>query len=156
MCKLEVSETSEKEIESLVRSFTETLFEKGDVESALSFITEDAVFVFPTGRTYKGKDEWRRLWTHVFKDARLKFRDKGNGVVVKGNTAFWERILEEVTSDGRKCAVSELCVHECINDKISEIRVFHDRLFMAYQLARGWLEKRVVGSVVNAIEKGLP
>jgi ketosteroid isomerase-like protein len=47
-----VSETSEKEIESLVRSFTGALFENGDVASTLSFIIEDAVMVFPTGRPY--------------------------------------------------------------------------------------------------------
>jgi len=49
---------SNEEIANIMRDFVQTMA-KGDVEKTLSFLTEDGVFVDPTG-TFKGKDELRR------------------------------------------------------------------------------------------------
>jgi len=49
---------SKEAIAATMREFTKTL-EKGDIEEALSFFTDDGVWITPIGK-FKGKDDIRR------------------------------------------------------------------------------------------------
>jgi len=48
-----------------------------------------------------------------------------------------------------------MCAYEFTDDKIQEVRTVYDRLLIAKQVAKGWLAKRLVNSIVKQAEKGL-
>jgi len=145
---------SEKKIESIIRSFVEAV-EKRDEEKTLSFLAEDAVWVAPEG-TFKGKEEIKRLLTWMAQSARdIKFRDTGIGIMVKGNKAVYEYVIEAVTSEGITFETPGICVYEFSDEKIEQHRVLYDRLSIGKQVAKGWFAKRVVNSLIARGEKGL-
>jgi len=145
---------SEEKIESVIRSWREAV-EKADVEKALSFVAEDAVWVANEG-TFKGKEEWKRYLTWMAKvNTDLKFKDAGIGVMTKGNKAVSQFTIEAKTQDGMKYEVPGVCVYEFKNEKIQRHWSVSDRLSVVKQAAKGTFAKRVVGAVVNSCEKGL-
>lgn len=118
-------------------------------------MTEDAVWVTAMGR-FKGKEEVRRYFAwDVQVTPNAKLRETGVGIVVKGNQAFSEVVEEWVMPDGRKIEIPLLFALEFSNDKIQQARVYYDRLSIAKQAARGWIEKKIMNSIVNSMEKGL-
>jgi len=151
---LEVSEMSEEKIESVIRGWRAAL-EKKDVEKALSFVAEDAVWVANEG-TFKGKEEWKRYLTWMAKvTPDVKFKDAGIGVMTKGNKAVSQYTLEAKTSDGMKYEVPGVCLFEFKNEKIQQHCTILDRVLVVKQVAKGIAAKRLVGSLVKRMEKGL-
>jgi len=145
---------SEEKIESVIRGWRAAL-EKKDVEKALSFVAEDAVWVAPEG-TFKGKEEWKRYLTWMARvNADLKLKDAGIGILTKGNKAVSQYTLEVKTADGMKYEVPGVCVYEFKNEKIQQHSTILDRALVAKQVAKGIAAKRLVGSLVKRMEKGL-
>jgi ketosteroid isomerase-like protein len=145
---------SEEKLESFLRDFGKAFVER-DVEKMLSFFAENGVFVSPEG-TFKGKEELRRYWTwNVKVNPNVKLRDTGVGIVVKGNKIFHELIVEGVTPEGRKFEIPGMDVYEISEGKIQQKRSFYDRLSVAKQVAKGWLENTIINVVINRMEKGL-
>jgi ketosteroid isomerase-like protein len=143
---------SEEKLEDFIRDFDKALMEM-DVEKILSFFVEDGVYVLLEG-TFKGKEELRRYWTWSVK-INPKIRDAGVGIVVKGDRIFHEFIVEGTTPDGKNFEIPGMDVYEISNGKIQQKRSFYDRLSIAEQGAKGWLEQKIVSTVVNRMEKGL-
>ena len=146
---------SEEEIVSVIRDFAEASM-KRDVEKMLSFLTDDVVRISPEG-TFKGKEEVKRYLTW---DAQttpdINLRDAGVGIMVKGNKGVYEWVYEGSTSDGRKWReIAGITVYEFSGEKIQQYREIYDRLSMAKQVAKGWFERMIVGTIVNRWEKGL-
>jgi ketosteroid isomerase-like protein len=151
---VEVSEVSEEKIESVISGW-EAALEKKDVDKALSFVAEDAVW-FTNEGTFKGKQEWRRYLTWMWKTiADAKFNEAGIGVIVKGNKAVSQYTMEGKTTDGIKFEVPGVCLYEFKNEKIQQHTTIVDRLLLVKQVAKGTVEKRLVGSLVKRAEKGL-
>jgi ketosteroid isomerase-like protein len=151
---LEVSEIPEEKIESVIRGWRAAL-EKKDMEKALSFVAEDAVW-FAVEGTFKGKQEWKRYLTWMatgITDA--KFKDAGIGIMTKGNKAVSQYTLEGKTADGMKFEVPGICLFEFKNEKIQQHYTVLDRLLLAQQAAKGIIAKRLVGYIVKRMEKGL-
>ena len=144
---------SEEKIESVIRGWREAL-EKKDVEKALSFVAEGAVWTNDEG-TFKGKQEWRRYLTWMATIGEGKFKDTGIGIMTKGNKAVGQFTLEGKTTDGTKFEVPEVCLYEFKNEKIQQHYTISDRLLLAKQAAKGTVAKRLVGSMVKRMEKGL-
>jgi len=146
---------SEKKLESIIRDFVEA-YGRRDVEKTLSFLTEDVVWVAPEG-TFKGKEEVRRVFTWETQIAPdLKLRETGIGILVKGNKAVYEHVFDSVSSDGRKCHdITGVGVFEFKDEKIQQRRLLYDRLAVNKQMAKGWLEKRIINTVIKRGEKGL-
>ena len=145
---------SEEKIESVIRGWRAAV-EKADVEKALSFVAEDAVWVNNEG-TFKGKEEWKRYLTWMAKvTPDVKFKDAGIGVMTKGNKAVSQFTVEAKTSDGMRFEVLGICLYEFKNDKIQQHWSISDRLSAAKQAAKGTVAKRVVSTIVNRMEKGL-
>jgi len=71
------------------------------------------------------------------------------------NKALYELVEESVTLDGRKFEIPAMIVYDVSDDKIQQYRSLYDRLSIAKQAAKGWLEKKTVNSIVNRMEKGL-
>jgi len=145
---------SEKKIESLIRSFEEAVA-KRDAEKMLSFFAEDVVWVCPHG-TFKGKEEeLKRLLTwDVQIIPNVKIRNAGLGIMVKGNKAVHEHVFEGIY-EGTKFELLTISVYEFSDEKIQQFRFYEDRLSLAKQLAKGWLQKKIINAVVNRMEKGL-
>jgi len=145
---------SEEKIESVIRGWRAAI-EKADVEKALSFVAEDAVWINNEG-TFKGKEGWKRYLKWMAKVSRdLKFKDAGIGIMTKGNKAVSQFTFEAKTLDGMKYEVPGICTYEFKNEKIQQHWSISDRLSAAKQAAKGSVAKRVVSAVVNRSEKGL-
>jgi len=143
---------SEGNIESIIRDFREAI-EKGNVEKTLSFLTEDVVWVVPEG-TFRGKEEVKRLLNWWAQVSKTRFKDTGIGIMVKGNKAVYEYVVEAESREG-KYETLGICIYEFKNEKIQSHRVLYDRLSAAKQSAKGVVAQRVVNTVVNRWEKGL-
>jgi len=142
-----------EKIESIMRDFVEALV-KRDVEKGLSFFTEDATYVTPHG-TFKGKEELKRLLTWMTQSIPdLTLTDAGIGIMVQGNKAVYEHVLE-ATFEGRKWKALALCAYEFSGEKIQHLRTVFDRLSIAKQVVKGWFAERAVSSIVKGMEKGL-
>ena len=141
-------------MESIIRGWDEAL-EKKDMEKALSFVADDAVW-FTNEGTFKGKQEWRRYLTWMWKTiGDLKFSDAGIGFLTEGNKAVSQYTLAGKTTDGMKFEVPGVCTYEFKNEKIWQHTTIIDRLLLAKQATKGIAAKRIVNSMVNRAEKGL-
>ena len=143
---------SDESIRSIVRSIREA-FNNGNVEEELSFFTDDATFIRPEG-TFKGKEEIKRYHTwslQHYKELALTETD----LIVSGNKAVLEFISEGTTTHGMKQRLPGILVFHFKDGKVEHAHDYYDRLLITQQLAKGWFAKRVVGAVVNRMEKGL-
>ena len=144
---------NEEKIVSIMREFIESL-EAADVEKSLSFFSEDGVWANPNG-TFKGKKELRRYLTNSAHSMRdMKVSETGNKIIVQGNKVFYEHVIA-VTIEDKRAEALTMCAYEFTDDKIQEVRTVYDRLLIAKQVAKGWLAKRLVNSIVKQAEKGL-
>jgi ketosteroid isomerase-like protein len=145
---------SEKNVETLIRNFLDAHM-KLDADGTLSFFAENAVWQTSEG-VFKGKEEAKRYLTWMYKvNRQMKYKDAGIGLVVKGNKAVYEYMLEGVSYQGMKYETPGVCTYEIDDGKITQHRILMDRLSLAKQAAKGTIQKRVVNSLVNAMEKGL-
>jgi len=140
-------------MEGIIRDFVGA-FEKGDVEKTLSFLADDIVWVDPVG-TFKGKEEVKRLLSWEAQTGKVHMRDAGIGIMVKGNKAVYEYIIEGAPTGGEKFETPGVCVYEFSGEKIQRHMALYDRLSIGKQAARGWFAKRIVNIIVNQAEKGL-
>jgi len=144
---------SEERVEGIMRDFVKAI-EEQNVEKALSFLTDDADYVTPEG-TFKGKEELRRYLTWGTQTTpNQKVREAGIGIMVKGNKAVFEHIVEG-TYEGTKYEALTMCVYEFSDEKIQHLRTVVDRLSIAKQVARGWFAKWIMNSIIARAEKGL-
>ena len=150
-----MNEVSEETIESSIRDLVDAL-ETKDVERALSFFADDAVWHAPEGE-FKGKDEIKRYITWMTSSGRVqvqKFEDTGIGILVKGTKAVYE-YMWEATMEGVSIREAGVCLYEFRDDKCVYHRSLYDRLSGALQGATGFIDKRVVTAVVDRLERGL-
>jgi len=144
---------NEEKIASIMRELIEAL-EAADVEKTLSLFAEDGVWVNPNG-TFKGKEELRRYLTNSAQSMRdMKISETGNKIIVQGNKAFYEHVIA-ATIEGKRAEALAICAYEFTDDKIQEVRSVYDRLLIVKQVAKGWLAKKLVNSIVKQAEKGL-
>lgn len=100
---------TEKKFEVMIRDYVDAL-EKNDVDRALSFFTNDAVWSNPKG-VYTGTKELTEYLTWLFKTlSDMKFVDDGVGVIVQENKGIYQHILE-CTIRGSKIKVPTFCTY---------------------------------------------
>ena len=100
---------TEKKFESMIREYVDAL-EKNDIDRALSFFTDDAVWYNPKG-IYNGKKELTEYLTWLFKTVSdMKFVDDGVGIIVQKNKGVYQHILE-CTFRGSKIKVPTFCTY---------------------------------------------
>jgi len=144
---------TDEQMKTAIRGFLQSCL-GGDVTKAVSFLADDVVFVLPEG-TFKGTAEAKRWMTwnnQMIKDG--KATETGMGIITQGNIGVIEHILSG-TYRGIRDETPSVCIYEFKNDKIQSMRGFYDRLGMAKQGARGWLQKWIVNTIVKQAEKGL-
>jgi ketosteroid isomerase-like protein len=157
---------SEEKLVSVICDFVEAIV-KQDVEKTLSFITEDVVWVQPEG-TFKGKGEVKRLLTWLPKSfwySQVKVRDAGIGILVRGNNAVYEQIIEGVSAHDRTYEAPAISIFEFSGEKIRQYRTLCDRVTLGKQGCGkqgcgkqgygGWLDRKILGGILDTWEEGL-
>jgi uncharacterized protein (TIGR02246 family) len=125
-----------------------------DPDKILSFWADDGDWTRPEG-VYKGKGALKRYLKWMFANSKdVKITICGNGIIAEGNKAFVEQTIT-FTYMGQKAEFLEIGACEISGDKIKHIRSASDRLLIAKQLAKGWLPKMMVNSMVKQTEKSL-
>ena len=123
-----------------------------DLEKAFSYLTDDVVLVTPNG-TYKNKEAIKNFLITMAKDMKdTKVTETGNGIIVQGDKAFFERVISG-TFQGQKYIVPTMGAYEFSGNKIKAVRDIGDRLLVAQQAAKGWLPKTMVNMIVRQMEK---
>ncbi len=144
---------AEAKIENIVRDYAKALSDK-DIDKALSFCTDDAVWVTPQG-TFKGKEELRHYLSWMAQSMPdLLITETGIGVIAHGNKAVYEHTFFG-TFEGMEWEVLAMCAYEFSGDKIQNLRTVFDRLSVAKQAAQGWMAKTAVDSIIENMQKGL-
>ena len=142
-----------KKTESIIRDFVAAL-EKGDLDGALSFFTEDATWYSSPG-TFKGTNEIKEYTTWLIQAvSNMKFIDDGVGILVQGNKALYQHILTG-TSDGNAFKVPAICTYEFDGEKCKNHWTVNDRLLIAKQVATGPIARMAITMIINRTEKGL-
>ena len=143
----------EEEVESIMRNFVKAI-EKGDVEEAVSFLTDDVTYDVPLG-SFKGKEEARHLLSWMTQTmSGINVTERGVGIIAQENKAVYEHDIEG-TVEGQRVKYLAMCAYEFKEGKIQRMTTVFDRLTIAEQAAKGWFAKRAVGSIVKQTAKGL-
>lgn len=144
---------SDEQIRAAIHGFIKAGMAK-DTRQAVSFLASDAVWREPGG-VHRGASEIAAHMERINKAVQdYLIVENGMGVVVQGNTGVIEHDLMGTTK-GKKWQVPATCIYEFKNDKIQSIRTFYDRLSQAKQGANGMIQRWVVNSVANGMEKSL-
>jgi uncharacterized protein (TIGR02246 family) len=144
---------ADEQIKAAIRGFIKAGMAK-DTRQAASFLAPDAVWTEPGG-VHRGASEIAAYMERINKGVQdYRVVENGMGVVVQGNTGVIEHDLMG-TTEGKKWQVPATCIYEFKNEKIQNIRTFYDRLSQAKQGANGVMQRWVVNSVVNSMEKSL-
>jgi ketosteroid isomerase-like protein len=155
-----VAGPSEGTVEEVVCRFREA-YDARDIDAAVELFAEDADWTLGPG-TFTGKEALRRVleWDVGLSPAS-RSRESGIGMLVKGNVAVTERVVEQ-TAEGIPFVCPLISVFELNEDgKIQHLRSFYDKLAIIQQVAReypgvkGWFLRRIVNILVAEGEKGL-
>ena len=84
------------------------------------------------------------LFTHILRTCHAS-----------NNHAVYQYTFEAKAPNGMKFEVPGICLYEFKNGKIQQHYAVVDRLLLAKQAAKGTVEKRLVGSMMKCMEKGL-
>jgi ketosteroid isomerase-like protein len=145
----------------VIRDFVEAIV-KQDVEKTLSFLTEDVVWGQPEG-IFKGKEEVKRLLVWLPKSfwySQIKVRDAGVGILVKGNKAVYEQIIEGISAHKRAFEAPAVSIFEFNGEKIQRYSTLCDRMTLGKQACGeqhigGWIDRKILGGILNTWEGGL-
>jgi ketosteroid isomerase-like protein len=144
---------TEQEIKDTINGFFKAWM-AGDTKQALSFFTDDAVFIVPRG-TFKGTAKIEKYLTWVNKGTRdYNVTKTGIGIITQENIAVDEHRLSGI-SNGVKWEVPAVCIYEFKNGKIANMRGFYDLLSQVQQSTKGMFVKWMVNTVINVSKRGL-
>jgi ketosteroid isomerase-like protein len=151
-----MSEERRKSIKTLayegaIRGIQEALNSR-DVEKAVSFFADDATMIVCEG-TFKGRDEIKRRFAWLLQQwSDLKVTEKE--LILEGNHVAHEYVIEGTTREG-KGSFPGVAIYAFGNGKVQQVHDYYDRLPIARQLAKGWVARRIISSVIEQMEKGL-
>ncbi len=144
--------SSEKKAE-IMRGFVKS-FEDLDIDKAISFCTDDFDWLTPM-KHFKGKEGLREFINWLAESVKdYKVTESGIGILVEGDKAFFEHTMSG-EMQGEKVSFLAICTYEFSGDKIKVGRTVYDRLAIAEQASNKWLPKKLVGTIVNQMQKGL-
>ncbi len=104
--------------ETIIRDYIDAL-EKNDINRALLFFTDDAIWYNPKG-IFKGKKEVKEYLSWLFNTVSdIKFVDDGVGIIIQGNKGVFQHIFNG-TFRGSKIKVPTFCTY-LFNDSQCEI-----------------------------------
>ena len=123
-----------------------------DLDRAMSLFAEDATLIVMPGGTCYTTEQIRKYIEKLLTNfPKYVFRDI-QPPVVSGDMATHEYMVDVGLKDGRKGSVPSVIVAEFRNHRITQMRVYLDKLEAAKQLAKGLVAKRAVASVAKQVE----
>ena len=127
--------------------------EQKDVEKALSCFADDCE-VELGGVTLRGKDGVRKGLAWLY-DRLGTVRFEPVTILVEGDTFFEEFVMKtgKRPGDELQTDAAEVLVYE--DGKVKSLRLYLDRLALAKALAKGVVEKWIVGKLDRASLRGL-
>lgn len=137
--------------EGAIRGIHEALNNR-NVETAVSFFADDATMIVCEG-TFKGRDEIKRRLTW-FLQQWSDLKVTGKELILEGNSAASEYVIEGTTREG-KGRFPGAAIYAFESGKVQQVHDYYDRLSIAHQLAKGWVARRIVSSIIERMEKGL-
>ena len=136
------------------RKYCRIMGMEGDAAQAVLFLTADAIWATPHG-TFKGASEITRYLTWMGRTATdLRIAETGIGILERGKTCVIEHNLSGITSR-LNWEIPAMCIYECGDGKVKNIRTFFDRLSLYRQAPSGVLAKQALNAIVNMAEKEL-
>jgi ketosteroid isomerase-like protein len=123
-----------------------------DLDKAISFFADDASLVVMPGGTCYSKGEIRKYFEKLMKAyEKFNLRDI-HPPVVSGEMATHEYMINVKLKTGPEGSMPSVVVAEFRNGRITQLRMYVDKLEAAKQLARGTLAKRTVATVAKRVE----
>ena len=92
--------------------------------------------------------------------SQVKVRDDGISILVKGNKAVYEQTIEGVSAHRRTFEAPAISIFEFSDGKIQRYRTLCDRMTLGKQGCGkegygGWLDRKILGGILNTWEGGL-
>ena len=151
---------SEQTVKEIVSRF-QIAYDARDIDTLVELFAENGDWRLAPGM-FTGRAAIRRMleW-----DARLSpsssCRESGVGVIVHGNVAVSERVIEQ-SYEGIPCTYPAVTVFE-LNEagKIEHLRSYYEKLSILRQFAsrypgvKGWFFRKIIEFVVAQSDKGL-
>jgi ketosteroid isomerase-like protein len=123
-----------------------------DVDKAISFFADDSSLIVMPGGTCYSKDEIRKYFEKLMKAyEKFNLRDI-HPPVVSGEMATHEYMIDVKLKGGPEGTAPAVVVAEFRNGRITQLRMYVDKLEAAKQLAKGTLAKRTVATVAKRVE----
>lgn len=151
---------SDQMVEEIVSRF-HAAYDARDIDTLVELFTETGDWRLAPG-TFTGKAGIRHLleWdAHLSPTASC--RTSGVGIIVHGNVAVSERLIEQVF-EGIPCTYPAVTVFELNGaGKIEHARSYYERLSILRQVAskyrgvKGWLFRKIINYIVAQTDKGL-
>ena len=133
----------------------EELLNGGKTEKMNELIAIDYVYHGPGGLELKGLEGLKRFitWLHTsFPNIHFTLNDliaEGDRVVT-----FWT--MKGTHKSNKQAELQGIIISRFVNGKVVESWEVFDRLAIASQLARGWIAKAMVNSIVKQMSKDGP
>ena len=125
---------------------------KRDLDKTMSLFADDASLIVMPGGTCYTKVEIGKYFDKIMKTyEKFTLRDI-HPPVVSGQMATHEFMYDVKLKSGPEGSVPAVVVAEFRDRKITQIRLYVDKLEAAKQLATGIIARRVVGSVAKRAE----
>jgi len=124
-----------------------------ELEKAMEFFSDDASLIAMPGGTCYTKDEIRRYLGKLMREYEKFVLKDIHPPVVSGSMLTHEYTIEVKLRNGMEGFVPAVVVMELSNGKISQLRLYMDKLEAAKQLASGLIAKRAVAAVAKQVEE---
>jgi ketosteroid isomerase-like protein len=123
-----------------------------DLDKAISFFADDASLIVMPGGTCYSKGEIRKYFEKLMQAyEKFNLRDI-HPPVISGEMATHEYMIDVKLKGGPEGSVPSVAVAEFRNGRITQLRMYTDKLEAAKQLAKGTLAKRTVATVAKRVE----
>ena len=124
-----------------------------DIDKAMSMFADDATWIVMPGATMYNKQEIRKYLEKAMKNFPKFVVKDIHPPVVSGDMLTHEYIHEVRLQDGREGQIPAVVVMELSNGKITQIRYYIDKLEAAKQMAKGFVNKRLVAGIVKQVDE---
>jgi limonene-1,2-epoxide hydrolase len=142
---------SDENMAGVMRSFVQAMA-AGDSAKAVSYVTDDAVYITPMG-TFRGKTAIRGSIEGMARNMQnMAVKECGNGIIAQGNKAFFEHMLSG-TFQGNNFEFLAMCAYEFDGDKIKNMRSTYDRLTVAQQSVKSWPASSFINMIAKQTQK---